>query len=306
MRHKLYWLLLLILFCTLIISGCSPNKTKRTLTATGKLENPVTAITAPRSGKVLGLILEKGDRIRKDEPLFAIAQKEQDAGVEKATVELTKAEAELKNAKGGASAIQIAAARGAAANAEISVTQARELQTKMERLYQVGGIAKQKLDLSRENLAAAEATQAAAQERLQQLTTKATPEAIKSLETKVQQLKTAYEAETKKQTANEIHAPSTCLVTDILVKNGSEAAEGQTVMSVRSLTDATIRARLSSLPSTAALKPGLKVQLTSKNSPKAFEGTLTSVQDGTILVTTTNKPEDLRDGTEVTITLIIE
>ena len=51
MRHKLYWLLLLILFCTLIISGCSPNKTKRTLTATGKLENPVTAITAPRSGK---------------------------------------------------------------------------------------------------------------------------------------------------------------------------------------------------------------------------------------------------------------
>ena len=107
MRVKFYALLALVLVLSLCAAGCGTTKTKRTVTLTGKIEVPPLAITAPREGKILGLILEKGDRIRKGEPLFAITQKGEDAGIEKATADLARAEAELKNAKSGASAAQV-------------------------------------------------------------------------------------------------------------------------------------------------------------------------------------------------------
>jgi HlyD family secretion protein len=306
MRQKLFMIIALVLLVSLGASGCGVTKTKRTLTLNGKLENPVTAITAPRDGKVLGLILEKGDRIRKDEPLFAITRKGEDAGVEKATAELARAQAELKNAKGGASAAQIGAATGAVASAEASVSQAQQIYDKMARLYSIGGVAKNKLDQSQANLNAARENYAATQAHLRQLQTRATPEAVTDLEGKVQKLKAAYDAEVKNQTTNEVHAPSTCQVIEILVKNGAEASVGQNIMNVRSLTNCTVTAGVTGIPSTAALKPGLPVQLSVKGSPKTFTGAITAVKDGTVTITSTNKPEDLQDGASVIVTIAIE
>jgi multidrug resistance efflux pump len=100
----------------------------------------------------------------------------------------------------------------------------------------------------------------------------------------------------KNQTANEVHAPSTCQVIEILVKNGADAAVGQNIMNVRSLTNCTVTASLSSLPSTAAIKPGLAVQMAAKGSPKTFAGVVSAVKDGKATITSTNKPEDLQDG----------
>jgi multidrug resistance efflux pump len=304
MNHKLYLSIIAIItmFC-LLLSGCNASKAKHVIKLSGKIETPLTAITAPRAGKVLGLILEKGDRIRKGEPLFAIAKKGDDEGINKATTELARAEAQLKNAKSGASAAQMAAAQGAVESASISVTQAQQLYQKMSNLYKIGGIAKKKLDQSQENLAEAEANYSATQAHLRQLSTKASPESVAGLEEKVKNLKAAYDKEIQNQSANETKAPSTCTVTDVLLKNGEEAAEGQNVMNVRSLTDCSIKASAKGLPSTAALKEGLKVQIKSKNSPRSFEGTISEVKDGIVTITSTTKPEDLQEGTDVDISI---
>jgi multidrug resistance efflux pump len=176
----------------------------------------------------------------------------------------------------------------------------------MANLYKVGGIAKKKLDQAQANLAAAQENYAATQQHLQQLQTRATPTAVSDLEGKVQKLKAAYDTELKNQTANEIHAPSTCRVLEVLAKNGDTAAVGQNIMNVRSLTDCTLKASASSLPSTAALKPGLPVQLSVKGSPKTFAGVITAVKDGQVTITSTNKPEDLQEGTTVTATVTLE
>ena len=306
MRVKFYYLLALVLVLGLCAAGCGTTKTKSTVTLTGKIEVPLLAITAPREGKILGLILEKGDRIRKDEPLFAITQKSEDAGIEKATSDLARAEAELKNAKSGASAAQIGAATGAVASSEATVTQYQQLYTKIANLYNVGGIAKKKVDQAQADLVAAQENYTATKQYLQQLQTRATPTAVSDLETKVQKLKAAYDAELKAQTASEVHAPSTCRILEVLVKNGATASVGQNIMNVRSLTDCTLKARAGGLPSMAAFKPGLPVELAVKSSPKTFAGVITSVQDGQVTITSTNKPEDLQDGATVTATITLE
>ncbi len=302
----LYMALIVVLGIMFSLSGCKAAKSKRTLTLTGKIETPVTAITSPRSGKVLGLILGKGDRIRKGEPLFAITREGEDAGINKATSELAKAEAQLKNAKNGGSPAQIAAAQGAASSAQLEVEQAQKSYQKMSRLYQAGGIARKKLEQSQQNLQQAEASLEATQAHLNQLNTKQSPQDVSGLEARVKELKAAYDKQLQGQTANEITAPSTCKVTEVLVKNGDQASQKQTIMNVRSLTDCTIKARAGNIPSTAALKEGLKVTIHSQQSAKTFVGIIASVNDGTAVITSTEKPEDLPDGTEVTITLEVE
>ena len=75
---------LLLLFCSLLlVAGCGkPAATLPTVIGSGSVDIPAYKITAPAAGKILGLILESGERIGKGQPLFAIEQLELDAAVE--------------------------------------------------------------------------------------------------------------------------------------------------------------------------------------------------------------------------------
>ena len=77
---------LLLLFCSLLlVAGCGkPAATLPTVIGSGSVDIPAYKITAPAAGKILGLILESGERIGKGQPLFAIEQPELDAAVEDA------------------------------------------------------------------------------------------------------------------------------------------------------------------------------------------------------------------------------
>ena len=65
---------LLLLFCSLLlVAGCGkPAATLPTVIGSGSVDIPAYKITAPAAGKILGLILESGERIGKGQPLFAI------------------------------------------------------------------------------------------------------------------------------------------------------------------------------------------------------------------------------------------
>lgn len=63
------------------------------LSGSGSVDIPAYKITAPAAGKILGLILESGERIGKGQPLFAIEQLELDAAVEDAATEAARADA---------------------------------------------------------------------------------------------------------------------------------------------------------------------------------------------------------------------
>ena len=58
---------LLLLFCSLLlVAGCGkPAATLPTVIGSGSVDIPAYKITAPAAGKILGLILESGERIGK-------------------------------------------------------------------------------------------------------------------------------------------------------------------------------------------------------------------------------------------------
>ena len=72
--------LLLLLCSMLLVAGCGkPAATLPTVIGSGSVDIPAYKITAPAAGKILGLILESGERIGKGQPLFAIEQPERPA-----------------------------------------------------------------------------------------------------------------------------------------------------------------------------------------------------------------------------------
>lgn len=119
---------LLLLFCSLLlVTGCGkPAATLPTVIGSGSVDIPAYKITAPAAGKILGLILESGERIGKGQPLFAIEQPELDAAVEDAATEAARADAELTNLESGSGEQAIAAADYSLQSAESSYQAAEQ------------------------------------------------------------------------------------------------------------------------------------------------------------------------------------
>ena len=128
---------LLLLFCSLLlVAGCGkPAATLPTVIGSGSVDIPAYKITAPAAGKILGLILESGERIGKGQPLFAIEQPELDAAVEDAATEAARADAELTNLESGSGEQAIAAADYSLQSAESSYQAAEQNYQKMASLY---------------------------------------------------------------------------------------------------------------------------------------------------------------------------
>ncbi len=171
---------LLLLFCSLLlVAGCGkPAATLPTVIGSGSVDIPAYKITAPAAGKILGLILESGERIGKGQPLFAIEQPELDAAVEDAATEAARADAELTNLESGSGEQAIAAADYSLQSAESSYQAAEQNYQKMASLYAQNAIARIKVEQAQAALATAEANLEAAKAHQTRLTAKASPEAI--------------------------------------------------------------------------------------------------------------------------------
>lgn len=139
---------LLLLFCSLLlVAGCGkPAATLPTVIGSGSVDIPAYKITAPAAGKILGLILESGERIGKGQPLFAIEQPELDAAVEDAATEAARADAELTNLESGSGEQAIAAADYSLQSAESSYQAAAQNYQKMSSLYAQNAIARIKVE----------------------------------------------------------------------------------------------------------------------------------------------------------------
>lgn len=92
-----------IIFTILIMlfSAACKNETKAPALGSGSVYFTVYDITAPAEGQILGLILEKGDRIGKEQPLFAIDDKQLAEEIKQADANAARAEAELKIMQNG-------------------------------------------------------------------------------------------------------------------------------------------------------------------------------------------------------------
>ena len=233
--------MLLLLFCLILTAACGKSRTtEKSIRLQGKTEAVLYTVKAPVDGEVRGLILSTGERIRKGQPLFGLGTQDESPEVGKAAAELAKAQARLNNASQGNSDASRASAAAALQSARSEVQNAEQNCNKMQRLYDVGGISRNRLQQAQRNLEAARAGLAAAQARYEQVNRAYTPEELAELEQQVQNNRTAYDAAILTVEGSEIASPATGTVRQIWVKNGEAVKKEQPVMQILSAADCTI------------------------------------------------------------------
>lgn len=295
---------LLLLFCSLLlVAGCGKSAaTLPTVIGSGNVDIPAYKVTAPAAGKILGLILESGERIGKGQPLFAIEQPELDAAVEDAATEATRADAELTNLESGSGEQAIAAADYSLQSAESSYQAAEQNYQKMASLYAQNAIARIKVEQAQAALAAAEANLEAAKAHQTRLTAKASPEAIEQQKQAALQAQQHYQQLLQKQQANEAQSPCTGIVTEKLLSSGDTAAQGQHILTIRATEQCQVNLKMQPQQA-AALKTGQEVIAEAAVLKKTFPGTITAIDNGTVTIMLENKLEELKAAMEVSISL---
>ena len=297
--------MLLLLFCLILTAACSkPRTTEKSIRLQGKTEAVLYTVKAPVDGEIRGLILGTGERIRKGQPLFGLGTQDENPEVGKAAAELAKAQARLNNASQGNSEASRASAAAAVQSARSKVQSAEQNCNKMQRLYDVGGISRNRLQQAQRNLEAARAGLAAAQARYEQVSRAYTPEELAELEQQVQKNRTAYDAVVLTVEGSEIASPATGTVRQIWVKNGETVKKEQPVMQIVSAADCTIVIR-SKTPD-PRLAEGMKATVTATGSKKDFPAVIRKIEQNTVTLYSDKKPEELPEGTNVEVTVVIK
>ena len=295
---------LLLVACLILAAACSkPKTTEKSIRLQGKTEAVLYTVKAPVDGEIRGLILDTGERIRKGQPLFGLGTQDENPEVEKAATELAKSQARLNNASQGNSEASRASAAAVLQSARNEVQSAEQNYNKMQRLYKVGGISRNRMEQAQRNLESARAGLAAAQARYEQVSRAYTPEELTEMEQQVQKNRTAYDAAILTVEGSEIVSPSTGIVRQIWVKNGEAVKKEQPVMQILSATDCTII--INSKIADPRLAEGMEASVTVTGNKKTFPAVIRKIENNTLTLFSSQKPEELTEGTTVEVTFTL-
>lgn len=294
MMKKLTLIILAILI--LALTACKSNSSTPAL-GSGSVYFPVYQITAPADGKILGLILEKGNRIGQEQPLFAVDDQQLAAEIKEAATDAARTEAEIKAMQNGQNRADNTAAVAAA---QQQYEQAAAQEAKMASLYKQGAIARRQYEAASAAKAAAQAALSAAQSAGQPV--KASPETIAEKQKLLEEQQQKYHALLQKQLALEEESPCTGIVTEKYLNAGDTAAAGQQVLAIRDLENCSAVIKISA-QAAQNLKVGQSITARAGNINKNFNGSIAKIEGTDVTVNIDNTSLDLKEGMEVSVTV---
>lgn len=289
-------LLMLLLLTTLLISGCG-NAGQSKKIGGGPLTIPSYEVKAPTSGQIIGLITEKGERISKGQPLFAIGDQQLDAQVKEAAAQTAKAIAELKRLQQGSvnapPPVDIS-------QAQANLAAAQQKAAKMNNLLAQGAVSRRQAQAAQTELQQASASFQAAS-RAAVSSQPASPQTIAAQQKLVDELQRQQAQIQARQQANEAASPCTGVVAKLLAANNDVVRQGQSVLEITANESCEISFAVGA-DLLKALSPGQKVMLKAA-SVVVFSGSINKIDGATITVTSDSKPAELDEGVTVDVYL---
>lgn len=277
------------------LSGCSLQKADNSL-GSGTISIPTYAVKAPTAGKLIGLISEKGERISKGQPLFAVGDAKLDKQVKDLATQVAKAEADLKRMQQGT---PTAAPVADTSLAQANVAAAQQKAAKMNSLLAQGAVSRNQAQAAQDELQRAIAQlQAASSVSFKP----ASPAEIDAQQKLIVQLKAQQAAAIAQQEKNEGNSPCTGIITDLQTANNSTVQKDQVILHIKAVDSCSITLNVSAAQA-KELKAGMPVSIKAAETPAPFSGKISSIDGTKITVTSDQKPEDLKDGVKVEISL---
>lgn len=198
----------------------------------GYVEGEYVRVSAPLSGTLLQLAVERGTQVAKDAPLFTLESEQERAARAEAEARVRQAQAALANLEKARRPPEIAAARAQLAQAQASLRQSEADLQRTQKLVADKFLPPQKRD---ESIAARDRDRARVAELTQQVQIANLPARSDEIAAASAEVKAATDAlaqaqwrlEQKSQTA-----PAAAVVTDTLYRPGEWVAAGAPVVSL--------------------------------------------------------------------------
>lgn len=219
-------MLALAIICSLsMVIGCKQNQPivsqKQKQDVTPKLYT----MTAPKNGTVVGLIAEKGERISKGQPLFAIKDENLVKNLDKIAAEIATAEAKLQVMKNG----KPINTGMSLSTLQSRLEKAQQNADKMQRLFSMGAVSRKQAEAAQAELRQATQALAAAQQATK-ISKPASPEEQEAQAKQLEALKESKQQLVIKLQSNEVLCPATCIVKEVKIKNGAEVKKEQPIL----------------------------------------------------------------------------
>lgn len=217
--------ILLSFIFTLCLIGCAKSDSSNNSKSTVKPATPIMHnIKAPKPGKIIGLIAEKGERISKDQPLFAMQDETLSKQLATVTTEIAKEEAKLKVMQTGIPASTPVNLAGLQAQQKAAQQKAE----KMNLLYAQGGVSRKQAEAAQQELV--EANRALANAGNQTSIKPASKEEQDLQSKKITALKEQQNKLHTQLQSNEVLCPATCIVKEVKSKNGDMVKADQVII----------------------------------------------------------------------------
>ena len=130
----------------------------------------------------------------------------------------------------------------------------------------------------------------------------ASPAEIDAQQKLIVQLKAQQAAAKAQQEKNEGNSPCTGIITDLQAANNATVQKDQVILHIKAVDSCSITLNVSAAQ-TKKLKAGMPVNIKAAETPAPFSGKISSIDGTKITVTSDQKPEDLKDGVKVEISL---
>lgn len=221
---------LLILSATLMLAGCGDQQTNK---FPGYMEADLVLVGSEQKGRVLTQLVEEGDRVQKDQPLFTLESEAQEAEVAAARSRVTEAEARLADVQ------QTMQRPGEIEVLEASLNQSRAMLQnskftleRTEKLFKQGWASKAALDQAQAVNDRDEAAVAEAEKRIDAAKLPGRSDMIDAATANAEAAKHALaEAETN-IAKRSVSSPAEGTIEEVYFRPGEVVKEGQAVLAL--------------------------------------------------------------------------
>jgi HlyD family secretion protein len=172
----------ILLFISLVLSGCSKDDNKNRITASGTIESVNVTVSSKIAGQILKLNFKEGDKVKSGDLLIELDHDLLDIQLRQAEAGVDLAYAQLKLLKSGARKEDIRQTEEQLKQAKTNLDLAKQDKERTESLYKENATTKQQLDAVTARYDVALAQYNAAKENVQKVKSIIRPEEIESAE----------------------------------------------------------------------------------------------------------------------------
>ncbi|MFN3480911.1 MAG: HlyD family secretion protein [Thermodesulfovibrionales bacterium] len=274
MKKKLLIIVVVVLIgvAVFLISRFGGKQEQGVLTVSGNVEVTEVNIGFKTSGRVVELLVEEGQKVKKGDRLAILDSAELESQVAQHRAYLNEAIARLQELKAGSRPQEIEQAEANVRYAEAELIKAKKDFERAEYLYRNGAISAQQMDTAKKVYDTAQSQHKKALEALSLVKEGPRKEEIRAAENRVKQAEAALKASEERLKDTIIYAPVSGVILRKNVEQGETVASGIPIYTIGDLENPWIKVYVKE-DKLGLVKLGQKAEITTDSYPgKKYEG----------------------------------